>query len=380
MKIVFLTGCTEPGQDGLGDYTMILARECILAGHSVTIVALHDSFVETVVSENRDMQIKVLRVPSDYSFAKKTPVVQALIQDFSPDWLSFQFVGYSFHSRGIPIGLISFLKKISGKYSLQIMLHELWIGSKRSDNLKNKIIGFLQRKYVLQMLAVLRPQVIHTSMRTNQSALEHHGYQAKILSIFSNIPIATNPEMTWLYQAVQNETDIDIRDEKRKDFIIFGIFGSIYSDWNAEDFFFWLKKYFYDKKILLISAGKLAGAGEILWENLKKKHPSIHFIKLGKRSEEEISTFLQWIDFGVATTPAPFIPKSGTFAAMIEHGLQVIATNQDFDLPEYLDLCIPTDKQLYVISEEKNFVENNKMSPKSRNEQIVQQFLVDLSV
>ena len=44
MKIVFLCGSLEPGRDGVGDYTRMLAAEIIRKGHNAAIVALADKY------------------------------------------------------------------------------------------------------------------------------------------------------------------------------------------------------------------------------------------------------------------------------------------------------------------------------------------------
>ena len=57
------------------------------------------------------------------------------------------------------------------------------------------------------------------------------------------------------------------------------------------------------------------------------------FEELGQISEEKASHYLQNADFGVSTTPFDALGKSGTAAAMLEHGLHVI-TFDDKDTPD----------------------------------------------
>ena len=45
MVILFLTGCLQPGKDGVGDYTRLLARECIRQGQACCLIALDDPYV-----------------------------------------------------------------------------------------------------------------------------------------------------------------------------------------------------------------------------------------------------------------------------------------------------------------------------------------------
>ena len=48
MNILFLTGGLEPGQDGVGDYTRLLAGVCKTSGHKVSIIAINDSKLDGV--------------------------------------------------------------------------------------------------------------------------------------------------------------------------------------------------------------------------------------------------------------------------------------------------------------------------------------------
>jgi hypothetical protein len=53
------------------------------------------------------------------------------------------------------------------------------------------------------------------------------------------------------------------------------------------------------------------------------------FLQLGEQDSEAVSRLLQSADFGVATTPSSLFGKSGSFAAMVSHGLPVIAPRFD---------------------------------------------------
>jgi hypothetical protein len=59
---------------------------------------------------------------------------------------------------------------------------------------------------------------------------------------------------------------------------------------------------------------------------------SIVFGKLGEQSAADISQLLQNADFGIATSPWQLIGKSGSAAAMLDHGLPVIVNRDDWHL------------------------------------------------
>ena len=115
----------------------------------------------------------------------------------------------------------------------------------------------------------------------------------------------------------------------RKSWWIFVMFGSIHPEWDPDDF--WEKATEAarraGKKCALISIGRPGAIGERMLKHLyKRESDSWRFLTLGHQSEEDISQCLLMADFGVSAAPPEYLYKSGTAVAMVEHGLQVIAT------------------------------------------------------
>src|ERR1043166_8574031 len=52
MRIAFLCSSADPGRDGVGDYTRMLASECVRKGHECCIVALHERHVAAPLEES----------------------------------------------------------------------------------------------------------------------------------------------------------------------------------------------------------------------------------------------------------------------------------------------------------------------------------------
>ena len=105
MKIVFLCGSLEPGRDGVGDYTRRLAGELLRQGQQVAVIALHD----LLVNEREDpmgtqqegkLLIPTLRLSSRLSWATRIRQASTFIKTIDPDWISLQFVPFSFHKKG----------------------------------------------------------------------------------------------------------------------------------------------------------------------------------------------------------------------------------------------------------------------------------------
>ena len=58
-------------------------------------------------------------------------------------------------------------------------------------------------------------------------------------------------------------------------------------------------------------------------------------LQLGPQSDEDISQCLLTADFSVSPGPPELLTKSGTAAAMIEHGLPIIATRESSIYAKY---------------------------------------------
>jgi len=159
MKISFLTSCLEPEHDGVGDYTRLLAAECKRAGHATCLIALNDSQCGQVHRDQRP-----LRLSAALPWADRIKIAKEYLDDFSPDFVSLQFVCYGFHPRGIDWSLAGSLKSIIGSVPVQVMFHELWIGGQIGASLKDRFLGILQRRGVLnilQQLPIRRDHVRH---------------------------------------------------------------------------------------------------------------------------------------------------------------------------------------------------------------------------
>jgi len=124
VRIAYLTTCLEPGRDGVGDYTWGLAEECAGLGHEVFRMALNDPYAESALAES-----SYIRLGASMAWEGRIAKARQALEEFAPDFISLQFVCYGFHPRGVDWRLADHLKEIVGNIPLQMMFHELWIGS-----------------------------------------------------------------------------------------------------------------------------------------------------------------------------------------------------------------------------------------------------------
>jgi len=194
-RILFFCGSLEPGRDGVGDYTRLLGAELQGQNIGIHIVATHDKAVSTVCQEQQledNCALEVTRIPFTTPMTERFSVLQETIDRFAPDWLSLQYVPYSFDANGIPFAFILRLNSLRLKGSKHVMFHELWRGKKSLRQLKSLFIAPAQLIAVRLLYKRFAPQVIHTHLPFHQSRLKEQGIAASPLPLFPNIrPVAT---------------------------------------------------------------------------------------------------------------------------------------------------------------------------------------------
>jgi hypothetical protein len=179
MKILFLGGCLEPGKDGVGDHTRELAAECGRRGHQAFLVSLNDPWIDRPHREDG-----VLRMGPTQSWVYRVKVTRAFLAETAPDLVSLQMVLYSFHPAGLCFALPQLLRAIIGQTPVQIMFHELWIGTQIGTRFKTRVVGFCQRKIIENVVHKLACRVIHTSNLVYIQLLRRYGITAKHLPLF----------------------------------------------------------------------------------------------------------------------------------------------------------------------------------------------------
>ncbi len=324
MRIAFVTGCLEPGRDGVGDYVRLLALECAKQGHTCSLIALQDPSLQSR-SLAEDRPLTSLRLSSQLSWPEKTQLAQQFLERTQPDWLSFHFVPYSFDSRGLKHDLDKYLQPLVRGRKFHFMFHEVWIGEHKGARLKQRMIGAVQRHLIERLICKLNPAVIHTSNPGYSDLLNKHHIQARLLPMFgaiNNEGISGDP---WVFNLLK-ANGFEIGPENRHQCILFGFFGTLHEEWPPEPLFRYLLELVqqYGYKVAVISAGRLR-SGAAVWDKLVATYSvSLTFLRLDEQPATKISQLLNSLDFGISTTSYNIAGKSSTVAAMREHGLPII--------------------------------------------------------
>jgi hypothetical protein len=325
VRITFLTGSLEPGADGVGDYARLLAGECSSRGVCCQVVAAADRHHDGALTDPGS-GVEFVRISGRTSWSHRFPRVRETVQAFSPDWVSLQFVPYAFQRWGLPVGLIRQLPGAIATARLHLMLHEIWIHGEGSW--RRRLVSAGQRRCVLALCR--RPgTLVHTSNRTYQRVLERHHVQARLLPLFGNIPVSTRDAHAWLPAALPGiGADMLAR---RAGWWLCVMFGTIHPEWPPEPLMSRLLQAAagQGKRVGILSVGRL-GAGEAEWTTLQNRYRDrAAMVRLGEQPAGRISELLNTVDFGFATSPYALIHKSGTVAAMLDHGLPVIVNRED---------------------------------------------------
>jgi glycosyltransferase involved in cell wall biosynthesis len=357
VKILFLSGSLESGKDGVGDYTRLLAAECLRLGHETFLSGLNDSWI----GEQQRMEPAVLRLGTKMHWPDRIRALRAFLAASQAEIVSLQFVPYSFHPAGLNFALPQILGAIIGQTRVHIMFHEVWVGAQTGAPLKVRVFGLCQRKIIQAVTNTLACGTIHTSNFVYIQLLARRGIDAKYLPLFGNVPIAKAENLTR-------------RDENA---LRLGMFGSIHPEWLPDKMFVQLES--LNKPIQLSHIGRI-GAGESVWLDLTERFGSeVEFRRLGEQPLEKISQFFSSIDFGVATTPLSLIGKSASVAAMLDHGLPVIVNRDDVhfrgitDTGPTADLLIPVDEMFL-----ERLTTVKRQAPRARLPEVAAQFLHDI--
>jgi hypothetical protein len=309
------------------------------------MVATHD---KDIYESSRELQgeknnkIECLRIPKKLSTGKRMMEIEKEISNKCPDWISLQFVPYSFHPKGLPFRFLELLPILLSSHRTHIMFHECWIGITRISPIGHKLVGYLQRKMVVRFIRRLNPDIVTTSNELHYSVLRRAGIAVNILPLFSNIDIVEEAFFS-------EKEEVDDLIKSAGDYLNVGVFGTIYPQVDLVSEVEKLGQRINNKrgKIRLIAFGRSGENGKAYLDDFEKvMQGRVPVVRLGELKSEDISRVMNLLDISISCTPRPHLGKSGVFAAMRLHGVEVISTI-DEELPEYNELIKEAIPRLY---------------------------------
>jgi hypothetical protein len=317
----------------VGDYTRRLAGELVRQGHPCVILALNDSDVNEAVFETQrreDAAIPVLRLPRMTGLANRVILARKWLGDLKPDWISLQYVCYGFHPKGLAWRWNAAFSKLNGLCSRRhLSLHELWI---EPPPLRHWFIGMGQRLIIRDLCARVCPRIVTTTIPLYKRWLSGLGVAAELLPLFGNIP-KTSRDDGHVAKLLQKAGSVIVQ-RPRSTFLNGVLFGGVQSPFNPGPLNEWLAQLQSrsNKSIILSFVGRNGpGCDGLVKSLVGNERRNFEVILLGEQSVDVISQVLQYADFGISTCGSKRIGKSGTFAAMREHGLPVVLADGEID-------------------------------------------------
>lgn len=322
LKIIFICGSLEPGKDGVGDYCIQLAKgmQEVSASCKVALMSLNDHWIHEIVETE-----SLLRIPATLGNSVKQEQLISMLNRFDPDVVSFQYVPYAFHAKGLPLHLVGWLKNIKNTgVQTQWVAHETWIGIPTTSSFKHKLIGWLQKQLLKKFLSTFQPSVLFTTNPVYTGMFESIGESTELLPLFSNINRFDTANVEPFYEK------LEISGSRREQYLIAGVFGNVPNEWeietNLNNLIQWAAN--QQKQAICLFIGN-PNQPEGYFDPFRNMG-SLKIQTLGILPEEEISGWLQMLDFGFATTPPQLVGKSGSVQAMLEHGVPVVLSRNDW--------------------------------------------------
>jgi len=249
-----------------------------------------------------------------------------------PDWVSLQFVPFAFDPRGLCFDLGSWLTAMNSQAPWHIMFHELWLGLGEDATVKDRIWGSLQRKAVLNVTNRLRPGPVHTQTTPYRTVLGREKIKADILPLFSNIPCVSGDGWRDLLEPLVAQATG--KPQPGDTLYLAGILGAVHPQWHVGEAVETILPLVQrlKKRLVLVFLGKNNLNQESFDDLRTQLQGRADMVVAGERPAAEISKLLQTLDLGLATTPLEVIQKSGSAAAMLEHGLPLLVIRDDWHL------------------------------------------------
>lgn len=246
------------------------------------------------------------------------------VADLDPDVISFQFGGfYCYQRKGLPVLRTLMLAGVADRYRIHIMFHETWLEPSLQRSLRRKVVGHAQRWTIKRMLKSLRPERVHTHIVEYQTKLARFGPRVGLMPICGNVPVsdaASGWTQRQLTQCTEGKVDL-------ANAWIFGAFGTLYPDCDFTAFIDSAASVAKTegRPVIIVTIGATGETGERNLSDAARRHPHhVFVVRLGVQPVERISDFLQYVRWGLTTTAWGRCGKSGTVAAMLDHGLPVL--------------------------------------------------------
>ncbi|MGO1119630.1 hypothetical protein ACTL6U_13025 [Rhodovibrionaceae bacterium A322] len=334
-RVSLLCGSLEPGTNGVGDYSRLLAAAFASEGMEVQLISLSDRHADQdlkaggVVLEE-ETNTRIVRLAQTLPQDQRIKRLKEELADFQPAFVSLQYVLTSFHPKGMPWAFNRALTEALRPYKTHVMLHEAWFGLDPGARVTQKIYGVIQKQLLFSFLRALKPDLLTLSNPYYKELLNQGGFNSHYLPIYATVALSQNSNGQWLPEKLR-ELGLDTPER----FLSFGFFGGIFPNTPGPALLTRAGELaaLEGKKALILSAGR-GGAGKYLFQQWAQTYPDMTFMELGSLPDEQVYSYLMGLDYGLTGYPHYLLGKSSQVAAMLEVGLPFLVGQQGQLMPE----------------------------------------------
>lgn len=301
MSFVLVTGALPPGRDGIGDYCRIVAQALAAGGARPALLSLADRDEDEAGED-----FPTLRLAAGRPWLERVALAGRFLRDRAAERLFLQLSPYLYQPRGLLGEAAPHLATLLSGYRPLVMVHETWVGELPYHGWKDRLMGPLQRRGFLATLQRLAPARVFTSLPLYRDQLQSRGIASALLPLPGNVPVGTAA------------TTLDLAPP------VAGIFGSLWPKFAphaALDAFLAAAN---GHATLLLIGRHGAVPGRI--DAWRRRHPGLVIAETGALAPAEISAHLNAVSFAFGISPWELAGKSGTIAALLEHGVPVLTT------------------------------------------------------
>lgn len=318
-SVLFLAPAIRTGAGGVADYCRRLSGALVGKGFECHLASWSEREADLPQSASGAVRTLFLEQEGGSTIAAKAERLREYIEQHRIEWVSLQFVNFGFANRGLIFGLGNTLSHaLSGK-RVHLCLHELWVRDHAGRDFRKRLLGAVQRRQLLHLVATLRPEQVWTSIDYYARQLARVGIQAAVVPIFGNISISDARADDLILQRL----DPLPTGHQREKYFFVGLFGTIDSSWPYRRVIPQIVQIAGARKVVFVLFGR--NGDTQAFADYVKSLASADLISLGPLDETVVDQVMNSMDVALATTPAEGTFKSGSAVAFLERGVPTVA-------------------------------------------------------
>jgi hypothetical protein len=317
MRIALICADLRPERDAVGDYARRLAAGLQAQGCETLLLGLQGrgAFEEPGCRQFAE----------SVAWPERLAAARLALADFAPDEVGLQFAPHAWEPRGMPIRRARDLGQMLHPYPRLLTLHELWECPVPPCTWQGRLRGQFQRPILLRLARGFGRDGVIVTNTTYRRLLAKCGVTAKVLPLFGNVPPQPCDRMqvrAGLLAALDPLADWTGDPDAA---LLAGVFGSLNEGVDWPDAWRRLRDLGrrHGRRVAVLLLG--GGAGEVDPRAWQAAAPEIAFRAFGRLPGEELSPFLSALDLGLTPYRVPLLGKSGSAAALFEHGTPVLS-------------------------------------------------------